>query len=95
MNTPTHKRCTKCHAVKMAAEFYSCRTAKDGLQSKCKACDREWARDRNIAKDGYTVDEGGPRLPHRPQRLCKLCASLPHRVEGERCKACGLERRDA
>lgn len=95
MTTPTYKRCTRCKAIKAASEFYASHTAKDGLQTKCKACEREWAKERNIARPGYVVDEGGPRLPHRPQKLCKVCASLPHRVEGAKCTACGLEWMDS
>ncbi len=29
------------------------------------------------------------------RKFCHTCGSLPHRVEGERCSACGLAQREA
>lgn len=40
------KACTGCHLTKPASEFSKCNSAKDGLQRKCKGCERAY-RDAN------------------------------------------------
>ncbi len=35
------KECNKCHQVKDTKEFSKCKVNKDGLQYKCKQCDKE------------------------------------------------------
>ena len=35
------KECSKCRDVKCVSAFYTSRTTKDGLQSRCKACTKE------------------------------------------------------
>ena len=42
--TVTEKKCSTCHEVKEADEFYTCRppNSKDGLQPRCKPCCKEY-----------------------------------------------------
>lgn len=42
--TVTEKKCSTCKETREASEFYSCRppNSKDGLQSRCKSCCREY-----------------------------------------------------
>lgn len=54
-------------------------------------------RDRELAAELLEeLDEPTP-TPFRDRpcgKFCRLCASLAHRVHGERCAECGRERRD-
>lgn len=76
------KRCCQCRTVKPVAEFYA--NAIRGHQARCKVCDNQ----TRVANRGGTP--GGPR--GRPKvGDCTTCSSMPSRVEGARCSACGLE----
>ena len=51
------KKCYKCGEVKARSDFYKCKSRKDGLQSKCKACSSDcnakWFarnRERDLAR---------------------------------------------
>ena len=39
------KKCSKCGRVLPTTEFYSNKHNKDGLQDKCKDCQRDWNRE--------------------------------------------------
>jgi hypothetical protein len=36
-----HKQCARCQQVKLLAEFNQCKSRRDGLQPKCRACQGE------------------------------------------------------
>lgn len=64
MNIVTQKSCNGCGKVKPAEEFSKCRHRKDGLQPKCKACnkkDNDSFRENNSEYwsyiDGYFADK--------------------------------------
>jgi hypothetical protein len=38
VDNKTHKKCPKCGEIKLASEFYKCKSSYDGLQSYCKIC---------------------------------------------------------
>lgn len=91
-----HNGICKCGTPLTKETAYPSKHSPSGLQSKCKACDRAWARKRNSSefRSGREDHDGagvGRKLPART--LCKKCCGLPHRVEGEICK-CGLRRAD-
>ena len=44
MNTETKKACSSCKELKTAAEYSKDSSAKDGMQSACKACKAEYAK---------------------------------------------------
>jgi len=80
--------CRKCREEKPAAEFFSGKQNRDGLQSYCKACvyrcNRDWAtanRDRVRAKYrkhdlkrtfGITVEQYDEML-RRQKGVCAIC----------------------
>lgn len=41
-NIITQKVCAKCELEKDLSEFHNCKSAKDGLQNKCKSCAKEY-----------------------------------------------------
>ena len=41
MEEPKLKKCIECKERKPESAFYKNRKAKDGLQSRCKACDKK------------------------------------------------------
>ena len=47
------KFCRKCHEIKPRTEFYPSMTHKDGLQTHCKAFDKEHGRLRNGTTGEY------------------------------------------
>ena len=38
------KACTKCGETKSVSEFYRCKSKRDGYQTSCKACARDYVR---------------------------------------------------
>ncbi len=75
------RQCKSCLEVKPETEFYLTKKGGKRRQVRCKACD---SSRRPRIRTGYE--------PQRERvKLCKLCCSLPHRVEGEQCRVCGLE----
>lgn len=42
------KQCCTCHEVLPVSEFNKRRKAKDGLQSRCRACSREWYLENRV-----------------------------------------------
>lgn len=104
----TAKRCRDCQEVKPLAAFNRSvsRTSVGQRQSYCRACEK-LTRDgvkvsprRETAKAAHGCNicrsqkhssadcpaRGKGRIP------CSLCAGLPHRVAGLRCRGCGLRR---
>ncbi len=46
------KRCSTCHEIRLLSEYNVRRAAKDGLQSRCRPCSRQWYeanRDEHLA----------------------------------------------
>lgn len=81
--TPPSKRCIGCKVEKPLSEFYAHPSGKG--QSRCKACD-------NASRSARAGHEVGARPGPKPKKFtCFVCAGLPHRVEGVRCRGCGLE----
>jgi len=66
-NTETHKRCARCEEVKPRTEFYKNKSAYDGLQGRCKACNiasvSEWQKANPKKHSEYNVqwDKKNPR----------------------------------
>jgi hypothetical protein len=76
--TVREKRCGRCAAVKPATEFYRQSRNGDGLQSKCKACDKVYRAGRYQrfkASDHEKVRQWKLRNPER-NRLYKVKAHL-------------------
>jgi hypothetical protein len=44
------KRCSRCGTKKEAAQFYPEKRAKEGLHAWCKACARDYQRDKRRAR---------------------------------------------
>lgn len=47
------KACSKCGEVLPLSEFYICRSAKDGLQAKCKKCIRKYYMENRDRRRAY------------------------------------------
>ena len=47
------KECNKCHEVKLIDEFYKCKRSKDGLQVKCKQCEKQYREDNKERYQEY------------------------------------------
>lgn len=45
-NSDTHKRCSKCKAVKLRSEFYRRLSTSDALRPYCKDCDKKNKKQR-------------------------------------------------
>jgi len=81
----TEKQCRVCRKWKPRKNgFYSRSCAPDGLQTICKACDN--ARSSKRAE----YPEGDRPSACKRGKFCNECGGLPHRVEGKRCRRCGL-----
>ncbi len=95
------KVCARCGIEKSDDKFYKSKAHKDGLQSYCKSCDREYNKERKIKKkierlkkekglnDGYNSQE---------DRLCSICEKKKPKEDfavseynskgGQRCREC-------
>ena len=71
------RTCRKCGEVKPIRRFG--RTPSGHYRHTCNRCQHR------LSRTGDGVARKGKR--------CHLCEGLPHRVEGERCRRCGLEYR--
>lgn len=47
------KRCTRCKEIKDEMEFSKCKGKKDGLQSRCKLCNKQYRKENKEAKVVY------------------------------------------
>jgi hypothetical protein len=47
LDVPAQKRCFDCRLELPSASFYTNRASRDGLQSRCRACDSEHRRARS------------------------------------------------
>lgn len=79
---PKSKVCTKCKQNKLFSEFYKCVTKKDGLNSWCKNCSREYCKQwyskqdrrrelnfRRYGLDGKKYDQ----MVEEQRGLCAIC----------------------
>ena len=60
------KKCSTCQEHRSVSEFYKNRTRKDGLQSRCKICQKRWERSavRKAYQKRYNLSAAG-RATHR------------------------------
>lgn len=66
-DTPARKYCHRCSTDKPVAEFGRCRTAKDGLQSCCKACKREQCRQWHARNREYRKSYNAARAEQQSE----------------------------
>lgn len=79
------KVCVHCGRPKLLRDFYRVRKGSEERQSRCKRCDNE----SRVKRQGYFSYHKG-----RTGKFCRLCCGLPWRVDGPRCRACGLAYRE-
>lgn len=68
------KKCCRCNIEEFVEEFYKCKKAKDGLQSSCKDCKRQFNSTRN---NPVTVE----------YKNCSKCKVSKHRSNFRRNKS--------
>lgn len=85
------RTCTHCGDTHpLTADYFQRSTSnRTGFESTCKGCrngqtDKPQLHQRHVRRR---------RLEARPPRqdICGICGSLPWRVEGDACVACGLK----
>jgi len=88
-----------CGAVSEFDGFTLRQMARRGGYRTCPACRHERRNRRVCSQCGqpghqrdHCLQNGGPS--HRKSKWCGLCGSLPHRVQGLRCRECGLRYQD-
>lgn len=59
MNIVTQKVCNECNKLKDSSEFSKCRNRKDGLQPKCKECNKKDNKEYRTHKPEYWSYENG------------------------------------
>ena len=72
-----NKTCTECHETKERVDFCSDKTRCDGLQARCKACEKSRYVKRR-AKQGKPAyaDRGPPKKTPKGFRKCRRCKSI-------------------
>lgn len=74
------KKCYSCGETKPKSEFARCKTKKDGLQSNCKHCRKEWYQNNKekiqntqyLYKFGITSEEYNVKLL-KQNFCCAIC----------------------
>lgn len=87
--------CRVCYKRKPASAFTLLRACCD----ECVASGRTYKRQPDyygVIVKGVVpnVAQKDPWEPKRVFHPCTVCYGLPHRVEGERCRKCGLVRKE-
>lgn len=92
------KCCTRCSLEKGADQFSAQSRAKDGLQSICKSCYAEVARDRRVGNPccrcGEPKEIGiprGARLCIECSKVCSTCKVNPREKRRSQCVQCRNE----
>lgn len=83
-------RCTVCGDTRKVSGNYICNLQRVGHELSCPRCRvaNPDYRCRTCRRKGHHTSECHPVV--RKATVCTLCASLPHRVQGIRCKRCRL-----
>ncbi len=97
------KRCGRCKKWKARSKFSRSRSRKDGLNQRCKQCDRD-DRCKKFGKGGvfrkyFTYEERHRVVDGMKQKLCRGCETWKAESEfyknqrnkdglGEQCKKC-------
>ena len=80
------KQCKRCHQNKPATDFHYDSRLVDGRASLCIACDTERRRGPAVKTIVRNLNE-----PARPRgKPCPRCYGMPWRVDGKKCRRCGL-----
>jgi hypothetical protein len=79
------KVCSVCGKEKPIGAFYFVRKDSDKRQSRCKLCDNR----SRVARQHVDGADRGLTGKH-----CPLCLGMSWRVQGPRCRRCGLEHRE-
>ena len=58
------KKCKRCEQEKISIEFSICKNSKDGLNSWCKSCKREYSKHKNINRIFKKINK----------KVCSLCS---------------------
>lgn len=93
------KRCGKCKVVKLASLFSRCRSSRDGLQGRCKACDNAVKHEQHVRNSRRVVEipsekRCGKCKVNKPADQFNHCRSKVDGLQG-RCKVCDkIARRD-
>lgn len=89
------KPCTRCKVETDRKGFSSQSKAKDGLQSICKSCYAEIARQRRVGNPCYRCGEPkevgipkGARLCLSCSEVCSTCKINPREKQRSQCKHC-------
>lgn len=89
------KRCGKCERELPASEFHRAKRARDGLQGRCKSCNKRLRDAKKDAEYRATYHEKNPELRgewHRRWRE-KLKQDVLE-AYGRKCECCGEDRED-
>lgn len=65
------KICNRCKVKKSKSEFYKCSSHKDGLQYRCKPCEKEM---QLLSRHGITTKTWNTMLKNQDYK-CKICGT--------------------
>ena len=74
---PETKRCPKCKETKPRAEFGKNRSAKDGLQTYCKPCQRLWPSNKPKTSPDTPPEPPAPGPPQETHEAAESREQLP------------------
>lgn len=77
-NTATHKWCPKCSTLKERTKFYKSSPERDGLQTRCKACQNIEARERMRR---HAIKHAGKPPENFVGKVCPGCEIAKPREE--------------
>lgn len=86
------KRCSSCGLLKDRTSFYASSTASDGLQTSCRQCNKEYAKERKLRQPRVEPVSSGSKScttchVEKPVQQFRKCATRPDGRQG-RCIGC-------
>lgn len=88
----SHKYCSRCKTFVSTTDWYKDKRAKNGLQSYCRSCVKQYNADKNYYKNHYTKNKNilnAKKIISNKERKNKLLEFFISYLNSHPCVDCG------